>query len=335
MNRASSPAVPAVYRPARAVVQPAAVVRPPIAGRSTVVQRRTTYTGLKTEHATAVYKNHYKGDPPFKPQKGNFGKVSWFAGTGNAYVGGQTQSYTERVSVNVPDNIQKLDEHFFTSFKMKYVEKTGANLDDTLTHKAFWQALGDELVGYGMVEVAIPQCELSRQGKGTFITASAAHRLGVTLADPAKLRSDLVTLGVGMASVENTVDARNATNAPNFSVEFASVAPEKMGASRAEFIQKLLANVRGVGRPSGVAAATAAVPIPATATNPITRKFYEGRKKVTLTLTYADYKAARHQAKLWAMAASNPTIVNDYGGMTIVGGANWSAKATRAYTASY
>src|SRR3712207_5217714 len=45
-----------------------------------VAQRLATFTTLKNEHAVKVLENARKGDPPFKPQKGNFGPVSWFAG---------------------------------------------------------------------------------------------------------------------------------------------------------------------------------------------------------------------------------------------------------------
>jgi hypothetical protein len=178
---------------------------------------RTTFTGLKTEHAEAVYKNYYKGDPPFKPQKGNFGRVSWFAGTGNAYVGGQTQSYTVRVDVGVPDNIPKLDQDFFDQFVVDYLKKTNVNLSNQATHRAFWEALGVALESYGIVEVFVPQGPVSRQGSGTFIAASAAGRLTVTLTNPAKLRQDLIVLRVDVNTLEQTVDARNATNAPVFS----------------------------------------------------------------------------------------------------------------------
>jgi hypothetical protein len=297
---------------------------------------RNTFTGLKTEHAEAVYKNFYKGDPPFKPQKGNFGKVSWFAGSGNPYVGGQTQSYTVTVDVGVPDVITLLGKKHFDDFLAGYLRKTKADLNDTSTHRAFWEALGGDLEGYSMVEVTVPQCVVSRQGSGTFIAANATGRLSVTLTNAPKLRQDLAALNVDVDALEQAVDNRNTTNAPSFTIEFNCVKPVCMGTSKFAFMTTLkqTAGATWAIEPATLAATSVAAPPPQGA-NPIIAQAYQGCKKVTVTMTFADFKAARQQAKYWAMLTSNQTIANNYGRMTVTGGANWSATATRAYTEKY
>ena len=86
---------------ARRTAEPAAEESAATTEPDTSLQRLATRTGLKTAHAQKVLYNHLKGDPPFKPQRGNFGQVSWFAGSGNPYVGGQAQSYDVTVDVVV------------------------------------------------------------------------------------------------------------------------------------------------------------------------------------------------------------------------------------------
>jgi hypothetical protein len=188
---------------------------------------KKTYTGLKTEHAEAVYENHLKGDPPFKPQKGNFGKVSWFAGTGNPYVGGQTQSYTVIVDVFVPENIVKLQEFVFNTVLTDYLKTTNADIDQTNTHRAFWEALGRELEGYSFAEVFVPRCAVSRQGEGTFISANSEGRLSVSLADPGKMKQDLIKVaGAGaVASIETRVELTRSKE-KSFVVILPNVKPE-------------------------------------------------------------------------------------------------------------
>lgn len=299
-----------------------------------------TFTGLKTEHATAVYKNYYKGDPPFKPQKGNFGKVSWFAGAGNAYVGGQAQTYTVDVDVRLDGEITKLGVDFFNEVMTNYIQRKKDNLSDTSTHGAFWKALGKELERYWLVEVSVPKCVVSQQGAGTFYGVSTPARLAVTLTNPAKLRQDLVNLQVNVNLIEQTVDNLKQNNEASFTLVFGAVKedvkihPAKMGPG--PFVDKIATTYAVVGyvRPVSVRGRFDPVPVPPD-TNKIIAMSRASQKTVTLSLGYADFGIARVQAKYWAMLESNVTIRNDYGGITLQGGAGWSQKATRAYTAAY
>jgi hypothetical protein len=187
---------------------------------------RRTSTGLKLVHAEAVYKNYCKGDPPFKPQKGNFGKVSWFAGTGNAYVGGQIQSYALTVDVNMNEP-RMLPKDYFIKFRNKYLEDhPKVDLSDTNTHRAFWIALGDVLQKEGLAEVWVPQGELSRQGSGTFIVANAGARMQIELAKPGDFRRDLEGQGVNVNQIEATVRGHEDTRAPTFNLKFNSIKSE-------------------------------------------------------------------------------------------------------------
>lgn len=341
-NRVLQPKAP-VPAQARKTPGPALTARPPLARTFLTVQMKPTFTGLKTEHAKAVYKNHYKGDPPFKPQKGNFGQVSWFAGTGNAYVGGQTQSYTVRVDVDVPDPKQ-LDKDFFDDFKDDYLQThPDVDLRDTTTHRAFWTELGRVLEAYGLAEVYVPQGELSRQGAGTFIVANSGARMQVKLTKPEKLRADLEALGVDVDTLEKDIDAKENTHGTSFGVRFNSIKeeevvqkPNKTLRPLRECVDKIVSDLGqfGVVKPSDVQNLQGGKnPVPVNAT--FAERAAGTRYWISCELKYATYKIARQQAKLWAAVANYALVRNDYGSVVITKGANWSNTAVRAYTAVY
>lgn len=308
------------------------------------VQMKATVTGLKRHHAAAVYKNHYKGDPPFKPQKGNFGKVSWFAGTGNAYVGGQAQNYDVTVAVDVPEP-RPLDKEYFNTFLASYLKAhPEVNLDDTSTHGAFWAALGHSLEGYGVSEVFIPQGKLSRQGSGTFIAVNSEARMRVRLTNPAQLRTDLVAIGENVQAIEQQVNAKEGTHAASFSIRLNSIShqirlkPNKTLMNGPEFLGFLGQRLAGYGivRPQSIQNLVfAAVPAPQGAYAAMAALGAGTRYSLSATFVYANYKTARNQAKLWAVAANTLLLRNDCGGLTITKGHNWSDKAIRSYTAVY
>lgn len=152
------------------------------------VQRLATLTGLKRVHARKVLYNHLKGDPPFKPQRGNFGQVSWFAGSGNPYVGGQAQSYDVTVDVRIEPDPVKLPADYFHQFKQSYVDRTRADLKDQSTHHEFWVALGRSLENDGAQEVPVNRSEVSRQGGGTFVVVGGSARESIFLARQADTR---------------------------------------------------------------------------------------------------------------------------------------------------
>jgi len=177
-----------------------------------------------------VLGNHIKGDPPFKPQKGNFGRISWFAGSGNPYVGGQAQSYDVAVDVDITPDPVALAPNYFHLFKTDYVNRTHANLRNNSTHHDFWVALGKSLENQGAAEVRIDQSEVSAQGGGTFLVVGASARGSIRLTDPVKLEKDLGGAGVSMETRRKLLAAREGIRQPGFKVLFVSVKHSVAGA---------------------------------------------------------------------------------------------------------
>ncbi|WP_347349968.1 hypothetical protein [Intrasporangium sp.] len=279
------------------------------------VQRMVTQTGLKSEHAMKVLKNHLKGDPPFKPQRGNFGAVSWFAGSGNPYVGGQAQSYDITVDVLINPDPVRLPATYFAQFMQQYVAQTGADLADPDTHHDFWVALGRALETGGAQQVPIDQSAVSRQGGGTFVVVGGSARESITLANPAKLAQDL---GGGEA-LTKTVEARRTRLAPRFTVVFDRVAPDQARAGA-----PLAALQAYIARPAGLTRSEKDFPAMGWG-----EKKVPASVEVTFTLTYPDYSIARRQAKRLATAIGDGRLVGHQ--VRVSGGPGWSAKATRSY----
>ena len=294
--------------------EPAAEEPATSAEPGTPLQRLATRTGLKTEHATKVLYNHHKGDPPFKPQRGNFGQVSWFAGSGNPYVGGQAQSYDVTVDVVINPDPVKLDKDYFKSFKQEYVQNTGANLRDTDTHHDFWVALGRRLERGGAQEVPIDQSEVSRQGGGTFVVVGGSARESISLANPAQLATDLG----GDQAMTNALAARENARAASFAVTLRAPAAQAATNQPQQALQAL------VTPPQTFAKAVAPV-VAATMADRVAGP----KVDVTFTLTYPSYRIARLQAKRLATAAGDGRLAAYR--VTITGGAGWSAGATRSY----
>ena len=320
--------------------KPAHKIPPARPGKSLVVQMMEasvgTLAGVKKEHAEKIYKNFYKGDPPFKPQKGNFGKVSWFKGQGNPYVGGQVQNYALEVDVDIP-RPRRLREDYFANFQKQYLEKhPEVDLNKTDWHRDFWTALGKSLEDEGLAEVFVPQGDLSWHDSGTFIVANAAARMRVNLANPAKFRNELAAAGVNVNAIEQEVDAKELTHAKSFNIKLNSIkAQVKKQKSANQLLTELLQSQGGFGIvpaqfqniQEGV------IPVPQNAS--LVERLRGPRHWISADLHYPTYKQARQQAKLWAFAASTPDLVNNYGDVTITKGAGWSNKAIRGYREVY
>lgn len=154
---------------------------------ASIVQRKDTFTNVTPEVASKIAKNVAKGDPPFKPQKGNYGKVSWFAGDGNPYIGGQAQRRDRvKISVTIPDERWNqrlyLNWEWFMWFLNNYKQYIGLSYQKPLQGQQvgdFWRALGDSLSRIPLAEVSIPLCEVNHPPAtaGTFITANASGRI--------------------------------------------------------------------------------------------------------------------------------------------------------------
>jgi hypothetical protein len=285
---------------------------------SPTIQRLATRTGLKMEHAKKVLYNHLKGDPPFKPQRGNFGQVSWFAGSGNPYVGGQAQSYDVTVDATITPDPARLPATYFSAFKTAYVRRTGADLADQSTHHDFWVALGKALETGGAQEVPIDQSEVSRQGGGTFVVVGGSAREAITLTNPAKLAQDV---GASAASQMKSVLAARAQNrAPQFAVRFVSI-PQSLAVASPPVakLRQLLA------KPAQFAVAEKKFPGMGWG-----EKKVEPTVELVFTLTYPDYATARVQAKRLATAIGDGKLPG-YGTIWIQGGTGWSANATKSY----
>lgn len=289
-------------------------------GTSLVQRERDTLTGVKMEPAQKIYKNYLKGDPPFKPQHGNFGKVSWFKGTGNPYIGGQAQQYNVIIDVKIPDP-PKLDNWFNEVLKDWDPDRTRRK--DRNQHGDFWRTLGNSLDGQGLAEVSIPQGPLSVQGAGTFITADSGARQEVKLCNPEKLAMDI---GESSASIGAEVEGQGAdrgadTKAPSFSVTL-----DRVGSTvKQENIEDSLNEV--VERPTSYSMTRNQ--------NPQTmaeRVVGKTSDTVRLTLTYEKYLQARKNAK---KLSTTKAKLEKYGNVTIGKGANWKDTAIRSYTQKY
>lgn len=288
-----------------------------VTGPATTVQRLATQTGLKRMHAEKVLYNHLKGDPPFKPQRGNFGAVSWFAGSGNPYVGGQAQSYDVTVDVTINPDPARLPMNYFATFMQNYVARTGVDLRDQSTHHDFWVALGKSLEGGGAQEVPIDQSDVSKQGGGTFVVVGGRARESISLANPGKLATDLG----GSQAMTDKLKVRETKRASSFQFVFDKVPPDIAAAGKPQ--QFLLAVVP---QPPNLAKDEKAFPAMG----------WGGKKTdpyvtVTFTLGYATYAAARVQAKRLATAISDGRFAGKPVGVR--GGAGWPASAIRSYRA--
>lgn len=138
--------------------------------------------------AQLIYKNAVKGDPPFKPQKGNYGHVSWFKGQGNPWIGGATgggNSSGSNVTIHVtmPNPTLKADTYFETT--MRGFETThGLDRQKKEHGGTLWRLLGQSLEGDPLAEIPIPHDrDLNPREAGTFITAGAGGRDKVKLKD--------------------------------------------------------------------------------------------------------------------------------------------------------
>jgi hypothetical protein len=268
--------------------------------------------------ARRIYKNHIKGDPPFKPQHGRFGQVSWFKGEGSPYIGGQAQQYDVTIDVSMPDPRRLRDDFFANTMG----ELENFNPKDATQHGNFWRHLGQRLEGEGLSEVHIPQGDLSKQGSGTFIAADRSVRSLVRLRDAAKLRNDI---GAAAADQIDQAAPGQANRSPTFTVSLRSVS----AATKPLAIQNSLNPF--IAAPSAVKWDRAANPMGNSMADRIAGQTYT----VTGTLTYANYLSARKNAKTLATAVADGKFPSIYGAVTVTGGANWPATATRSYTANY
>jgi len=284
-----------------------------------VIQRLDTMTQVKRGVAQNIYKNQIKGDPPFKPQHGSFGKVSWFKGKGDPYIGGQAQQYDVTIDVTMPDPRQ-LPKHFFVDAVTDLTQRTNFNPRDTTQHGNFWRHLGAKLEGEGLSEVFIPQGDLSKQGEGTFIAADISARPMVTLSNAAKLRNDI---GNAANGIDATVQGRNNLSSA-FSVRLsavsADVTPKQILASLGRFIALVPHAVTRNANPVG---------------NTMADKMKGQTYTVTCTLTYANYLDARKNAKSLATGVAEGKLQSAYGTVTIIPDNTWPATAIRSYKANY
>lgn len=288
-----------------------------LAAPAVSIQRRRTVTGLKREHAEKVYYNHLKGDPPFKPLKGNFGALSWFAGSGNPYVGGQAKKYDVTVDVNINPDPGMLDRASVNRFINSYATDNNVDLRDQRNHHDFWVAFGRWLQGVGTAEVPIDVSDVNWKEAGTFIVVGATGREAISLANPGKLATDLG----GSQAMTDKLKVRETKRASSFQFVFDKVPPDIAAAGKPQ--QFLLAVVP---QPPNLAKDEKAFPAMG----------WGGKKTdpyvtVTFTLGYATYAAARVQAKRLATAISDGRFAGKPVGVR--GGAGWPASAIRSYRA--
>lgn len=293
--------------------------------QSSLIQRQATSTGVRMEHAKKIYKNYIKGDPPFKPQKGNFGKISWFKGRGNPYVGGQAQQYDVTIGVEAKRQPRKLAEDWFEDILDTW--DPGKNKRQyKSTHHEFWEQLGISLEGQGLAEVYVPKGPLSLQGDGTFICADSSARRDIVLSDPQQLRRDI---GASVNSIVENVNtkinslATQGNDAKTFTVKMdcvrSTVKPFELSAKLGTIVDPPIKGIFSREEnqvdnklDSDTVAATTAT--------------------VTAMLTYADYKQARKNAKTLSTRIQE---LSDYGTVTLFGGKGWTTKAIRPYTENY
>ncbi|WP_454041953.1 hypothetical protein [Cellulosimicrobium sp. Marseille-Q8652] len=285
------------------------------------LQRFDTYTGLKAEHAQKVLKNHLKGDPPFKPIKGNFGRISWFAGTGRPYVGGQAQKYDVVVHVTI-DDPKKMSSGDVRDFIENYGRANGVNLRNPATHHDFWVALGTWLEGRGAVEVPIDVSKVNWEEAGTFVVVDTSARERVRLRDPARLEADLAPAG---PTTRADVAAKAGGAASSFCVTLrlpvASTATPAGALAAAQ--SRLQAHLRTT--PTTARATNRTInPPPTTAAERLTGATAD----VTVELVFADYARARTQAKLISTAMGDGKLDS---ARAIIAGTGWPPKATKSY----
>ncbi|KAI9135713.1 DUF4157 domain-containing protein [Acaryochloris sp. CCMEE 5410] len=197
---------------------------------SNVIQcDRDTLAVVLPTVAKKIYKNALKGDPPFKPQKGNYGRVSWFKGEGNPWIGGATgggNASNTNVVVNVtiegavPRKPNDYFERTISELEQQYELSRARNEHQGV----LWRLLGQSLEADPVAEVPIPYDKyLNSKEDGTFITVGASGR------DKIRLPAD----GVERLRVAIREDDKNAPD------ELAQEVEEK-GKQKAEFIIKVL-----------------------------------------------------------------------------------------------
>ena len=284
-----------------------------------VIQRLDTMTRVKRVVAENIYKNQIKGDPPFKPQHGSFGKVSWFKGKGDPYIGGQAQQYDVTIDVSMPDPRQ-LPKQFFVEAVTDLTQRTKFNPRDNTQHGNFWRHLGAKLEGEGLSEVFIPQGDLSKQGEGTFIAADISARPMVTLSNAAKLRNDIGNAANGIDAAVQGGNNRSSTFSVRLSAVSADVASKQILASLGRFIAPTTYTSNRNANPVG---------------NTMADKMKGQTYTVTCTLTYANYLDARKNAKSLATGVAAGALQSAYGTVTIIPPDTWPAKAIRSYKANY
>jgi Domain of unknown function (DUF4157) len=290
-----------------------------------------THTGVKRDIAESIYKNYYKGDPPFKPQKGNFGKVSWFAGSGKPYVGGQAQSYDVDIRVRINKDPTRLNDEFFNKAISEGENRLSKNRTIQTDQRDLWAYLGSKLTEYPVAEVDVPIGPMSRSGKGTFISANHVGRLNVALLEPDELRSSIGDESA--AEIEKSVNDKELDRANSFTFILETQGEQEPQMTKIETVL-----TKGMG---GIAASSATF-------KKDKKKAFDGEPttwaeklqakqsiyKFTITVVFADYKTARRAAK-WL--ATNQAWVQNFtnSSLSITGGANWSATSTGSYTKNY
>lgn len=291
-------------------------------------QLRRAKTGVKSNVAGLIYKNHAKGDPPFKPQHGNFGPVSWFSGTGNPYVGGQARQYDVMIDVDLGGEPNRLHNTWFTN-KLTQWDPSKTLRYDKGQHAAFWKYLGSTLDGQGLAEVYIPVGTMNRQGAGTFVTADASARSGVALHDPGKLATDLGIVSTGRIDQAVAAGARGKGS----SFDFTTIVFHK-GETEVAMSETIEWAQRDIG-PLIPGSSNVEFEFSATdASHLFASEDMDGFKayKIAITVTYPDYLSARRDAKSLADAMRN---LKGYYDCQIIKGTNWKDTAIRGYNESY
>jgi Domain of unknown function (DUF4157) len=305
------------------------------------VQRRDTKTGVSMKIAKNVFKNFVKGDPPFKPQKGEYGKLSWFAGENKPYIG--QKALQADVLIDVQTTVEPTLNKIIFNDTLNDWDPSGFRRKDTKQHRNFWEALGKNLEGSGLTEVFIPKGDLNYQEAGTFIVADIGARGLVRLRNPEKLATDVGETGKTPEELEGRVRAdKYAQKGKTFVMKVYNVPVDvNTKGDKKEAAQTKVNNVlpKVFAKPQSLSLETTLEEKPESKSQGGKISFAEALKAnlehytVRVTLTYNTYWQARQNTKNLAKNLEN--VKPSFGTWTIEKGKNWGDKAIRSYSAYY
>ncbi|HLG16350.1 MAG TPA: hypothetical protein VJH03_17855 [Blastocatellia bacterium] len=192
------------------------------AGESTgLLQLFPAKAGVATEVATSIYTNYLKLDPPFKPQKGTYGKVSWFSGQGNPFIGARAVSADIVVDAEIEGGANKLPN--LLTWHLAEAKRKNPKVNyrtDRDGQREVWAAVGKDLEAYEVAEVEVPVNDLNWNEAGTFVAVGPRGRTRVELANPDKLKADLKGKGVKTEALIKAEERKDEGRSGKFLVVF-------------------------------------------------------------------------------------------------------------------